>query len=174
MNIRSNIFVKVIALFLVILLIQSGMELSATGSTYEIKLSLLKERYKEKKYKKIIPEIERLLSEIGEENGQIRGQYFILLGASYEKIRNKDSAVENYLLGDMLLDQPVLEGIDFSRMEIYQSTFHGKIINGRRVFEKVGKRRRKKKFPYLAILGAAAIAVTVFLLMKRKTKESKN
>ena len=168
---KSNISVKMIVIFLAFAIIHAGLDLNATESSYDSKLSSLIERYKEKKFKEIIPEIERLLGEIGEENNKIRGQFFILLGAAYEKTRNKDSAVENYLLGDMLLDQPVLQGIDFRKMEIYQSTFHGKIINGRRVFEKVGKRKRKKKFPYLAVLGAAAIALTVFLLIKKKTKE---
>jgi len=171
MNVRSKNLMKTIAIILVLLVFQSGMELNSAGSSYERKLILLIERYKQKIYREIVPEIERILGEIGEENSKIRGEFFILLGAAYEKLKNKDGAVENYLLGDMLLDQPVLEGIDFSRMEIYQSTFHGKIINGRRVFEKVGKRKRKKKFPYFAILGAVVIAVTVFLLMKKKTKK---
>ncbi len=171
MNEGSKTSLKIIVLFLVLSFFQSGLELNASKSSYEAKLSLLKEKYNKKKFKEIIPEIERLLGEIGEDDNRIRGQYFILLGASYEKIRNKDNAVENYLLGDMLLDQPVLEGIDFRKMEIYQSTFHGKIINGRRVFEKVGKRKRKKKFPFLAIAGAAVIAIAVFVLFKKKTKK---
>ncbi len=45
------------------------------------------------------------------------------------------------------------------------------MVNGKRVFEKVGKRKRKKKFPYLAILGAAAIVTAVFILMKKKSDE---
>ncbi|MCK5004920.1 MAG: hypothetical protein KAS21_07520, partial [Candidatus Aminicenantes bacterium] len=90
MNKSSTVAIKFIALLLVVTLFHSGFELNAFESSYETNLSLLVKSFKQGKFKEIIPEIEKLLNEVGEENSQIRGRLFLLLGASYEKIRNKD------------------------------------------------------------------------------------
>ena len=67
-------------------------------------------------------------------------------------------------MGDLLLDKPEVEGIDLNSLNIFMSTLYGKVIDGKRVFEKVSKRRKKRKFPYLAILGVAALAIAIELL----------
>lgn len=169
--VRNLSFLKGIAIFLSLMLLQSGFEIQALDGKYEKKLAILKEKYKAEQYNEIIVELENLLNEIGEENTQTRGKFFLLLGAAQEKTGNREKAVENYLLGDLLLDKPEIEGIDLNSLEIFKNTLFGKVINGKRVFEKVGKRKRKKKFPYFAILGAAALATAVFLLMKKKSGE---
>ncbi|MCK5004954.1 MAG: SUMF1/EgtB/PvdO family nonheme iron enzyme [Candidatus Aminicenantes bacterium] len=167
--VRNSNLIKGLAIFLCLMLFQSGFEIQAIDGKYEKELAVLKEKYKSEKYDEIIIELEKLLNEIGEENTRIRGQFFLLLGAAQEKTGEREKAVENYLLGDLLLDKPEIEGIDLSSLEIYKNTLFGKVINGKRVFEKVGKRKRKKKFPFLAVLGVAALVTTVFLLMKKKS-----
>ncbi|MCK4889187.1 MAG: SUMF1/EgtB/PvdO family nonheme iron enzyme, partial [Candidatus Aminicenantes bacterium] len=167
--VRNSNLIKGLAIFLCLMLFQSGFEIQAIDGKYEKELAVLKEKYKSEKYDEIIIELEKLLNEIGEENTRIRGQFFLLLGAAQEKTGEREKAVENYLLGDLLLDEPEIEGIDLSSLKIYKNTLFGKVINGKRVFEKVGKRKRKKKFPFLAVLGVAALVTTVFLLMKKKS-----
>jgi len=169
-TLRLSFCVKFISILLALSLLVAGME-PIPQSGAEQRLGFLVKKFNEMQYSMVISESQKMLNELGEESIRIRGKFFMLLGAAYEKVKNKDAAVENYLLGDMLLDDPVLEGVDFSKMEIYQSTFHGKIIGGRRVYEKVGKRKKKKRFPYLAIAGAAVIVAAVLLLFKKKTKE---
>lgn len=165
---RSKIS-RAIALFLVFLFFQSELGVMAESVKYQPELDLVKSLYTKGEFKKGITETEKFLEVIGDEHSVIRGKLFLLLGACYEKEGNKNGAVENYLLGDLLLDKPEVEGIDLNSLNIFMSTLYGKVIDGKRVFEKVSKRRKKRKFPYLAILGAAAIVVSVFLLMKKRT-----
>jgi len=53
---------------------------------------------------------------------------------------------------------------------LFNNTIYGKLIDGKRVFEKVGKRKKKRRFPFLAVVGAAALVTVVLLLMKKKSK----
>ncbi len=41
------------------------------------------------------------------------------------------------------------------------------MVNGRRVYEKVGKRKRRKKFPFLVAIGAIGLIVAVAILLKK-------
>jgi len=169
--VRNLNYIKGIAFFLCLMLFQSGFEIQALDGKYERELAVLKEKYKAEQYDEIIVELEKLLNEIGEDNIRIRGQFFLLLGAAQEKTGKREKAIENYLLGDLLLDKPEIKGIDFNSLELYKNTLFGKVINGNRVFEKIGKRKRKKKFPFFALLGAAALVAAVFILMKKKSGE---
>ena len=137
-------FTRGIAIFLCLILFQSGFEIQAIDGKYEKELAVLKEKFRAEKYDEIIIELEKLISEIGEENTQIRGQIFLILGAAQEKKGNFEKAIESYLLADLLLDEPVLEGLDLSSLIVYKNTLFGEVINGHRVIEKVGKRKRKK------------------------------
>ena len=165
---RSHIS-RSIALFMVFLFFKSELGVMAESVKYQAELDLAKSLYTKGEFTNGITEIEKFLEVISDENSVIRGKLFLLLGACYEKEGNKNGAVENYLLGDLLLDKPEVGGIDLNSLNIFMSTLYGKVIDGKRVFEKVSKRRKKRKFPYLAILGAAAIVVSVFLLMKKRT-----
>ena len=167
--VRNLNFLKGVAIFLCLILIQNGFEIQALDGKYEKELAVMKEKYKTEKYDEIIVELEKLLNEIGEENTRIRGQFFLLLGAAREKTGNREKAIENYLLGDLILDKPEIDGIDLNSLKIYRNTLFIKVINGTRVFEKVGKRKKKRKFPYLAILGVAALVTAVFILTKKKS-----
>jgi len=169
--VKNSILLKGIVLFLCFVMVQSGFQLQALETDHNEELNTLVNKFKNSEYDIVIEKLEQLLNEIGEDQGQIRGKFFLLLGASYEKKGIKDKAVENYLLGDLLLDSPAIEGIDLKSLEVFNNTIYGKVINGKRVFEKVGKRKRKKRFPYLAILGAAALVTAVFILMKKKSGE---
>ncbi len=159
-----------IAIFLSLIIFQTGIEAEAFMNNHENQLQALIKQYNNKNYNQVVSESEKLLNEISDEHSQIRGKLFLLLGAAYEKLKDKDKAVENYLLGDMLLDNPVIEDVDFSKLEIFRSTLYGKIINGRRVYEQVGKRKRRKKFPFLAVLGVIGIAAAVIILLKKKSE----
>ncbi len=170
--IKRSISFKYIALFLILIFFQSDLRIMAADLIYqnEIKSSVL--LFKEGRYIELIKRNEKLFTEIDKEQTSIRGKLFLLTGAAYEMTGNKDKAVENYLLGDLLLAKPEIEGVDLKSLKVFNSTIYGKVVNGKRVFEKVGKRKRKKKFPFLAIAGAAAIVVAVLVLFKKKTKES--
>ncbi len=168
---RKSLNFKIIAIVLAIIFFQSGIEIHADDVDPSKNLSVLKEKYNAGNYKDIIPELENLLNVIGEEFRLIRGELFLLLGASLEQTGQKDKAIENYLLGDLLLDKPEVKGVDLSALKVYKGTLFGNVISGRRVFEKVGKRKKKRKFPYFAILGVAAITVAVLILFKKKVKE---
>ena len=133
---RSQIF-KAITLFLVFLFFQSELGVMAESVKYQSELDLGKSFYIKSEFKKGITEIEKFLEVISDEHNAIRGKLFLILGACYEKEDNKDEAVENYLLGDLLLDKPEVEGIDLNSLKVFQSTLYGKVINGTRVFEKV-------------------------------------
>lgn len=167
----SHVVSRIIAIILALIIFQSGFEIQAVEGDYEKELSILVSKYKNNEYDAIIEKLEILLNEIGEEQGQIRGQFFLLLGAAYEKKGVRDKAIENYLLGDLLLDKPEISGIELRKLKTFHNTIYGKVINGRRVFEKISKRKKKKKFPYFVILGAAALVATVFILMKKKTND---
>ena len=162
---------KIIAIVLAIIFFQSGIEIHADDVDHNKTLSILKEKYNSGDYEDIIPELENLLNVTCEEFRMIRGELFLLLGASLEQTGKKEEAIENYLLGDLLLDKPEIEGVDLNSLKVYRGTLFGNVISGRRVFEKVGKRKTKKKFPYFAILGVAAITVAVLVLFKKKVKE---
>ncbi len=162
---------KIIAIVLAIIFFQSGIEIHADDVDHNKTLSVLKGKYNSGDYEDIIPELENLLNVTGEEFRMIRGELFLLLGASLEQTGKKEEAIENYLLGDLLLDKPEIEGVDLNSLKVYRGTLFGNVISGRRVFEKVGKRKTKKKFPYFAILGVAAITAAVLILFKKRVKD---
>jgi len=167
---RSPAF-KFITVFLILIFFQSDLYVFAEDLLYQDEIDSSVLLFNEGFYADLIVKSEKLLSEIGEEHVVIRGKLFLLLGAAYEMSGKKDKAIENYLLGDLLLDKPEVEGIDLNSLGVFSNTIYGKVINGRRVYEKVGKRKRKKKFPYLAIAGAVAIVAAVLIMFKKKTKE---
>ncbi len=169
--VRNSILIKGIIIFLCFVMIQSGIELHALEADHSEELNQLVKKYNDKEYDEVITKLEQLLNEVGEDQGQIRGKFFLLLGASHEKKGNKDKAIENYLLGDILLGKSELEGIDLKSLKIFNNTIYGKVVNGQRVYEKVGKRKRKKKFPYFALLGVAALVAAIVLLSKKKPAE---
>ncbi len=169
--VRNSILIKGIIIFLCFVMIQSGFELHALETDHSEELNQLVKKYNNKEYDEVIAKLEQLLNEVGEDQGQIRGKFFLLLGASHEKKGNKDNAIENYLLGDILLGKSELEGIDLKSLKIFNNTIYGKVVNGQRVYEKVGKRKRKKIFPYFALLGVAALVAAIVLLSKKKPAE---
>lgn len=158
-----------IAIFLSLIIFQTGIEAEAFTNIYEDQLQILIKQFNNKNYNLVISESEKLLNEISDEYSQIRGKFFLLLGATYEKLKDKNNAVENYLLGDMLLDDLAVEGMDFSKLEIFRSTLYGKVINGKRVYEKVGKRKKRKKFPFLVVVGVIGVIIAAAILMKKNS-----
>lgn len=165
----SCLMSRLIAILLVFLIFQSGFQIQAIEGAHKKELKELIEKYENQNYDEIITRLEQLLNKIGEDEASIRGQFFLLLGAAYEGTGEKDKAVENYLLGDLLLDRPEINGVDLKSLPVFNNTIYGKVVNGNRVFEKIGKRKKKKKFPYIALIGVAAITIAVFLLMKKKS-----
>ncbi len=163
-------FIKGITVFLCLIIFQSGFEIQAFEGDHSKELSKLVKKYNNKKYDEIIIELEKLLNDIGEDEAMIRGKFFLLLGAAYENKKMNEKAAENYLLGDILLDKLEISGVDLRSLKVFNNTIYGVVVKGKRVFEKVGKRKKRKKFPVIAIIGVAALAATVFLLMKRKSK----
>ncbi len=114
--IRNSILLKGIVIFLCFLMIQSGFQLQALEGDHSEELKALVNKFNNSEYDLVISKLEKLLNEIGEDQGQIRGKFFLLLGASYEKKSIKDKAVENYLLGDLLLSRPEIEGVDLKSL----------------------------------------------------------
>lgn len=167
--VRDSFYIKIVAILLSLLFFQSDLFVHAGEGEYDIELESVKNEYISGNYILLIEKLEKLLNKVGEEHRIVRGNFFLLLGAAYEQTGNRENAIENYLIGDLLLDKPEVEGIDLNSLNIFMSTLYGKVINGTRVFEKVSKRKKRRKFPYFAILGAAAVIVAVFLLMKKRT-----
>jgi len=160
---------RIIVITISLLIIQSGADISALEKDFNAELNMLVSKYNEKKYSEVITDAEKLLNEISDTYSQIRGKMFLVLGAAYEKSKDKDNAVENYLLGDMLLDDLAVEGMDFSKLEIFRSTLYGKVVDGKRVYEKVGKRKKRKKFPFVFVLATIGIVAAAILLLKKKS-----
>ena len=167
--IRNSLYVKIVAILLSLFFLQNDLLIHAQDGKYDKEVEFVKNEYISGNYILLIEKLEKLLNKVGKEYRKVSGEFFLLLGAAYEHTGKREKAIENYLLGDLLLDSPVVEGIDLKSLKIFQETILGKTINGRRVIEKVGKRKIKKKISYLAILSGVVFVVAAYFLMKKKS-----
>ena len=137
--VRMPILLKSIVIAVSLLLVQGGIELQAENGPFEKELIRVVNIYNAGRYTELIPQLEKLLNQVGEEQRVVRGSFFLLLGAAYEQTGNKDKAVENYLLGDLLLDKPAVKGVDLRSLKVFNNTIYGKLINSLLTDEETAK-----------------------------------
>ncbi|MEN8153508.1 MAG: SUMF1/EgtB/PvdO family nonheme iron enzyme [Acidobacteriota bacterium] len=158
--------VKIIILFIALLLIQGDFTVYGIQSGPEVEFEKAKKEYIAGEYGKTEIILDKLLDNIKNEFKELRGKIYLLLGAVYEHQGNNDRAVINYLLGKMLLEKPVIEGVDLTNMPLFCENVLDE-SSERNVIEKKGIVKEKKKFPLLLTLGGVVIAgVLVYLFTK--------
>ncbi len=123
--------------------------------------------------------LERLTSIIHEkelERRELLGHCFLLLGAIYEKEEKKQLAEENYTKARDMYEIRTVEGVKLQELPLYRRVILGESPNTGGLIEKSGKAkvRKKRKFPWLLVLGGVAVTAVVVILLiskKKKTKE---
>jgi formylglycine-generating enzyme required for sulfatase activity len=124
-----------------------------------------KESYLSNRYVDAKNRLERVIAVINEKSAarkEILGKCYLLLGAIFEKEEELSLAERNYRKAIDIYGVTWVEGVDLEPLRLYRQ-----IVKGERTIEKHGK---KKKFPWLLVVGGAVIVgVTVFLLLKKKS-----
>jgi formylglycine-generating enzyme required for sulfatase activity len=157
--------VKFIALFLSFLLFQGDFSpyVYAQASDFQEHFARAKQDYQDKNYEQVINRLERLLAYMGDENKELMGKVYLLLGAACEQQGKIIEARKNYTLCKQFLKDPTITGLDFSSLIEYQN------ILVRKPIEKEGIKEKKKKFPTLLVVaGIAVVAAIVMLASKKK------
>jgi hypothetical protein len=170
---------KIISIVVVIAFvfnIQSGIQLHSQGlKEWENQFDKAKNAYTEGKYsesKKRIELIIRYNKEI-KDRKELLGKCHLLLGAVHEKQGNEELAKKNYRKAKDEYGIESIDGIDLENLEIYRRIIMGEKKPERvdRIIEKPGK-IKKKKFPWLLVVGGVAVvAVAAILLTKKKKKQ---
>jgi formylglycine-generating enzyme required for sulfatase activity len=136
-----------------------------------------KKHYLEGKYGETARKLELLLTYMTEEDRELNGRIYLLLGAAKEKMGKIVEARKNYTQAKQFIGKQVIaiEDIDFSDLVEYQRII---MENTKplmeRVIEREAHRPKKKQIsPLLVIAGVAVVAgiVAVLLLKKKKPSE---
>ena len=144
--------------------------------------------YQNGKYLQVAKNLEPLLSYFGEQTGMadsdqneklvLKGKIHLLLGATYERIGNKQKARAHYQLAHEVQEKTdfTIEGIDFSNLEEYQTIIKGVQLPVReesRIIEKPASKSKKKRLTTFLVIAGTAVAagVTAAVLLKKKKDE---
>jgi hypothetical protein len=174
--------VKFIALVLVFFIFQGDFSayVNAQESDYAAHFSKARQDYQQGNYQEVTNRLERLLAYVGDENKELLGKIYLLLGAAYEQQGKIIEARKHYTLCKQFLKKPVIEGLDFSSLIEYQTIILGKrpgeakddgIIRGPEIPGPGGK--KKKKFPVLLVVAGIAVVVVLVALLGKKKSEPK-
>ncbi len=117
-----------------------------------------------------------IIHEKGLDRENVLGKCFLLLGAIYEKEEKKQMAEENYAKARDIYDVRTVEGVNLEDLLIYRRVVKGEIPDTAGLIEKDGKLRvrKKRKFPWLLVLGGVAVTAVVVILLTKKKKEEIN
>ncbi len=157
---------KLIILSIVLLLVQGDSLIYGTQENPNIDFEKAKKEYISGDYVKTKIILDKILDYINNDFKELRGKIYLLLGAVFERSGNSDKAIVTYLLGKMLLEKPVVEGVDLSNLPLFRENV-SEDSDRRKVIEKTGVAKEKKKFPVLiAIGGVIAAAVLIYFFNK--------
>jgi hypothetical protein len=101
--------------------------------------------------------IDFILRKFQEEDKDVLGKCYLLLGAVYEKKGEKCLAEKNYCKGERY-GITTVDGVGLGSLKIFK-----RVVNG--IIEKEKECGRKKKFPWLLVAGGAAVVVAIILLI---------
>ncbi len=169
---------KYVALFLCFLLLGGSLPSNNRDSRLEGPFNWAKKHYLEGKYGETIRKLEFLLTYMTDEDRELNGKIYLLLGAAKEKMGKIVEARKNYMEAKQVAGKEAieLEDIDFSDLVEYQRII---MDNTKplmeRVIEREALRPKKKQIsPLLVIAGIAVVAGIVALLLLKKKKPSKD
>jgi len=169
---------KCVALVLCFLLIGGSLPSNNRESRLEGPFNWAKKHYLEGKYGETARKLELLLTYMTEEDRELNGRIYLLLGAAKEKMGKIVEARKNYTEAKKVAGKQVtaIKDIDFSDLVEYQRII---MENTKplmeRVIEREAHRPKKKQIsPLLVIAGIAVVAGIVALLLLKKKKSSDN
>jgi tetratricopeptide (TPR) repeat protein len=167
---------KWIALFLAVGLLWGGQSIFPRETNLEGLFKWAIKNYLDGKYREVIKDLELLLSYCDEDQNELKGKVYLLLGAVYEKLGDIKKARQNYQLSFELLENPAVEGIDLTSLQEYQDIIMKKQKPiQRKIIEKpITRPKRKKRIsPLYIIAGGALLAgiVIAFVLNKKVQEE---
>jgi len=167
---------KFIALFLCFLLFGGSLPSNNSESRLEGPFNWAKKHYLEGKYGETARKLELLLTYMTDEDRELNGRIYLLLGAAKEKMGKIEEAKKYYLEAKKVAGKQVvaIEDIDLSDLVEYQRII---LENTKplmeRVIEREALRPKKKQIsPLLVIASVAVVAGIVAVLLLKKKKSS--
>jgi len=132
------------------------------------------DEYTKADYNKTIIKLKKLIKKIPKENTFLFGRYYLLLGASYENLNKIDIAKQYYRNAkECLPEKYTLKEVSLKELEYYREVFNVKEEKDEGVIEKPGKQKKKKKFPWLLVIGRAVAAGIIIYLLFNKGNDEK-
>jgi formylglycine-generating enzyme required for sulfatase activity len=169
---------KFVALLLCFLLLGGSLPSHNRESRLQGPFNWAKKHYLEGKYGETARKLELLLTYMTDEDRELNGRIYLLLGAAKEKMGKIEEARKYYLEAKKMVGKQVtaIEEIDFSDLVEYQRIIMdntGPLMQ--RVIEREAHRPKKKKIsPLLVIACVAVVAGIVAFLLLRKEKPSED
>ncbi len=166
---------KIVTIFVIFaFLSQDGMFLfSQSRSDIEKQFIQAKTEYSKGMYGRARRRLERLTEKIkvlGETTGdkELKGQFFLLLGAACEQTGSEESRTEYYYEQAKENGAGTIAGINIEYLVVYNRIIKGKRITSQGMISKNGK-KKKKKFPWLLVTaGVLAVVVIVYIILQNK------
>ncbi|UCH92529.1 MAG: hypothetical protein JSV88_19845 [Candidatus Aminicenantes bacterium] len=172
---KRNCPVKWITLFLAVLLLWGGHWTFPQEARLEGLFQWAIKKYLEGMYREVINDMNQFLSLSDEDDKELNGKVYLLIGAAYEQLGNIPEARKNYQLSLELLDKPTIEGINLSFLPEYQRIIMKKQKPTEpQIIEKPGLKpgKRKRASRLYLVLGGVVIAGLVAFLVLKKDKPS--
>lgn len=166
---------KLIAFFLALGLLLGGQLVFPRETRLEGIFQWSVKNYLEGKYWDVSKDLELLLSFCDENYKELKGKIYLLLGAVYEQLGEIAEAKQHYQLSLELLENPVIDGIDFTSLQEYQRLIMKKQKPvTRKIIEKpIPRPKRKKRVSslYMVAGGALLAGVVIAFVLKKKVQE---
>lgn len=185
MQLRKTQWFKIISFVLVILFLFQADVIFCQGENLQDQFEKAKNDYKGREYEKAAVRLERLAAlyeNVKEQTLDTKLRYgctLLLLGACRENLKQPDKAEESYFRAKELLGKDfVKSGSEFKKMKIYKKVLKSKKIEDtdeNRIIEKIAKKsqEKKKKFPWLLVIGGTiAAGILVYLLTAKKSQRT--
>jgi formylglycine-generating enzyme required for sulfatase activity len=104
----------------------------------------------------------------------MKGKICLLLGASYERIGNREKSRKYYLEAKEILEVPVIDGVDFVSLKGYQLIIMRKLRTPKPgIIEKPAvQQNMEKKTVFYIVMAAAVTAAIVAILLKKNDNAS--
>ena len=164
---------KFVALLLCFLLLGGSLPSLNRESRLEGPFNWAKKHYLEGKYGETARKLELLLTYMTDEDRELNGRIYLLLGAAKEKMGKIEEARKYYLEAKQVSAKQVIiiDDIDFSDLAEYQRIIMGNtrpLMEG--VIERETHRPKKKKISPLLVIACVAVVagIVAFILLKKK------
>jgi uncharacterized repeat protein (TIGR02543 family) len=164
---------KLTALFLALGLLWGGQLIFSRETGLDGLFKWAIKNYLDGKYREAAKDLELLLSYCDEDNNELKGKIYLLLGAVNEQLGNIPEAKKNYQLAGELLPDPAIEKVDLTSLKEYRRIVMNKqkpLESG--IIEKPTAKPKKRKSSSLSylVLGGIVIAGVAALLLLKKDK----